>query len=258
MILMSAEHIIQVEQHALLVVPLTAVDQRDLVQSHNEDPSCGLFEVGKKHAGALLAGDAVHAGFAFDRAFQHTGLHIFGKAHQNLQLRNAFSIVDLIVNRNAHSGDGIRQAFIVGLIPFRRISERREHTVDKVTYPFAFELVVFIVVDDFSERSAHGLQTVYRAFLNRKLLPWCGSVLHRVRKIFLHVERRIEIIDRFNTGIRFVQFSCHRLLPYSLPTNAAATRMIGLPEAFNESRTQSAYVSSIRLTFRDSSCVLLP
>ena len=100
MILMAAEDLVQVKQHAFLVIPFTAVDQRYLMQPHEKNPPCRLVEIGKQHTCIFLTGGAVLAGAVFDGAFQNACLRTIGQAHQNLQARSPIGIIDLIVDRN--------------------------------------------------------------------------------------------------------------------------------------------------------------
>ena len=100
MILMAAEDLVQIEQHAFLVIPFTAVDQRYLMQPHEKNPPCRLVEIGEQHACIFLTGGAVLARAIFDGAFQNTCLSTIGQAHQNLQARSPIGIIDLIVDRN--------------------------------------------------------------------------------------------------------------------------------------------------------------
>lgn len=121
------------------------------------------------------------------------------------------------------------------MIPLLRIAECGEHAVDENPYPFSWKQIVLVVVDDFGERLAHVLQQSRWAFLRRKLFPRCGGILHFIREVFLHVVRRVEVVDRLDARECLVQFLRHGLPLYSLPTNAAAMRITGSPEASNVS-----------------------
>ena len=103
MVLMPAEDLVQVEQHAFLVVPFAAVDQCYLMQSHDDDPPCRLVEIGEQHACIFLTGGAVLARAVFDGAFQNACLRTIRQAHQNLQAWHAVTVIDLIVDRNGLS-----------------------------------------------------------------------------------------------------------------------------------------------------------